>query len=311
MTTYLIRRALWLIPVILTVSIITFGLMHIAPGGPWDRDPESKPLPARTIERLNREFNLDKPIHEQYLRYMWGAVRGDLGPSYQRPSKNVTELLIQRFPYSARLGMQAVLLAVLVGIPLGLLAALRHNSWADYGALFFSTVGSAVPSFVFGIYLIIFLAVGLDLFPVAASNWDDPGAWVLPTIALAAGPASLLARLTRASVLEVLQHDYVRTARSKGLGERIIVLRHILRNSMLPVWTVLGPITAALVTGSFVIEQVFSVPGIGRYFVVAISERDYSMIMGTTLFYALLVAIGNMLIDLTYVLFDPRIRVGG
>ena len=310
MTAYIIRRVLWLIPVLLVVSIITFGLMHTAPGGPWDRSPEEKPLPQRTIDRLNKEFNLDKPVHEQYLLYMWGAVRGDLGPSYQRPSQNVGQLIMDRLPYSARLGLQALFLSILIGVPFGVIAALRQNSWVDYLALFVTTIGSAVPSFVLGIYLIIFLSVGLGWFPVAASDWGDLRAWVLPTIALSVAPSALLARLTRSSILEVLRQDYIRTARAKGLREQIVVIRHVLKNSLIPVWTVLGPITAGLVTGSFVIEQVFSVPGVGRFFVEAIGNRDYSMIMGTTLFYALMVALANLIIDVTYGLFDPRIKVG-
>ncbi len=309
MTPYIIRRVLWLIPVLLVVSVVTFALMHMAPGGPWDRDSSQKPLPARTIERLNRQFNLDKPVYEQYLLYMWGAVRGDLGPSYTQPGKNVGELILDRIPYSGRLGLQALLLALVIGIPLGVIAALRQNTWIDYIALFLSTIGSAVPSFVLGIYLIIVFAVALNLFPVAASDWGDWRAWVLPTIALAVGPAAYMARLTRSSILEILRQDYVRTARAKGLRENVVVVRHVLKNAMIPVWTVLGPITAGLVTGSFVIEQVFSVPGVGRFFVSAISQRDYSMIMGTTLFYALMIALGNLIIDVTYGLFDPRIKV--
>src|SRR5687767_12332514 len=309
MTPYIIRRVLWLIPVLLVVSVVTFSIMHMAPGGPWDRNADEKPLPAHIIERLNRQFNLDKPVHEQYLLYMWGAVRGDLGPSYTQPGKNVGELIIDRIPYSGRLGLQALFLALLIGIPLGVIAALRQNTWIDYVALFLSTIGSAVPSFVLGIYLIIFFAVALNLFPVAASDWGDWKAWVLPTVALSVGPAAYMARLTRSSILEILRQDYVRTARAKGLRENVVVVRHVLKNAMIPVWTVLGPITAGLVTGSFVIEQVFSVPGVGRFFVSAISQRDYSMIMGTTLFYALMIALGNLIIDVTYGLFDPRIKV--
>jgi len=311
MTYYIIRRVLWLIPVLLTISIITFALMHITPGGPWDRESGNRPLPQHVIDRLNKQFNLDKPLYEQYALYMWGAIRGDLGPSYQRPSSNVTTLIVDRFPYSARLGLQALLLALLLGIPFGVIAALRQNSWVDYVALFFATIGTAVPSFVLGIYLLIIFAVNLDLFPVAATNWGSLDAWVLPTIALAVTPAAYLTRLTRSSILEILRQDYIRTARAKGLRERMVVLGHVIKNAMLPVWTVLGPITAGLITGSFIIETVFSVPGIGRFFVQAISARDYSMVMGTTLVYAFLVALANLLIDISYGLFDPRIKVEG
>lgn len=307
---YTIRRVFWLVPVLLVVSIVTFSLMHLAPGGPWDRETGNKPLPKKTIERLNAAFNLDKPLPQQYLLFLAGAVRGDLGPSYQRPSSNVTDLIFQRLPYSARLGVQALILALLLGIPLGAIAALRQNSWIDYAALFIATAGIAIPSFVLGIYLLIIFAVGLDLFPVAAANWDDWKAWVLPTVALSVGPAAYITRLMRSSILEVLHQDYIRTARAKGLRERVVVWRHVLKNAMIPVWTVLGPIAAGLVTGSFIIETVFTIPGVGRYFVQAIGARDYSMIMGTTLFYALLVAVGNLLIDISYGLFDPRIRVG-
>ena len=311
MTQYVIRRILWVFLVLFAVSLITFALMHIAPGGPWDRESDKKPLPQRTIERLNAQFNLDKPWHEQYALYMWGALHGDLGPSYQKPGENVTALLMERLPYSARLGLGALLLAAAVGFPLGIIAAVRRNSWADYVALSFATIGTAVPSFVIGIYLIIFLAVGLDLFPVAATNWSDPISWVLPTITLAAAPTAYIARLVRSTIIEALEQDYVRTARAKGLRESKVVFKHALRNAMIPVWTVMGPIAAGLVTGSFVVETVFSVPGVGRFFVQSISSRDYSMIMGTTLFYALMIALANLVIDLTYGLFDPRMRVTG
>jgi oligopeptide transport system permease protein len=310
-TQYVIRRILWVFLVLFAVSLITFGLMHIAPGGPWDRESGNKPLPQRTIQRLNAQFHLDLPWYEQYGLYMWGAVRGDLGPSYTKPGENVTDILMDRLPYSARLGIGAMLLAMVVGFPLGIIAAVRRNSWVDFVALFFATIGTAVPSFVIGIYLIIFLAVGLNLFPVAATNWDDPRAWVLPIITLAVAPMAYIARLVRSTLIEALGQDYVRTARAKGLTERKVVLKHALRNAMIPVWTVLGPIAAGLVTGSFVVETVFSVPGIGRFFVQSISQRDYSMIMGTTLFYALLIALANLVVDLTYGLFDPRLKVTG
>lgn len=309
MLRYIIRRVLWLIPVMFVVSLITFGLMHLAPGGPWDRAPGARQLPAATVRQLNAMFHLDDPVWKQYLYYMADAVRGNLGPSYQRPSVTVNQRLGEGLPFSARLGLQALIFALLLGLPLGIIAALRQNSWVDYLALFFATVGIAVPSFVLGIYLIIFLAVGANLFPVAATDWSDWKAWVLPTIALGVTPAAYMARLIRSSMLEALRQDYVRTARAKGLAEQVVVISHVLKNAMIPVWTVLGPIAAGLVTGSFIIENVFSVPGIGRFFVNAITARDYSMIMGTTLFYALLIALGNLLIDISYGLFDPRIKV--
>jgi len=309
MLRYIVRRVLWLIPVMFVVSLITFGLMHLAPGGPWDREAGARQLPAATVRQLNTKFHLDEPVWKQYLLYMADAVQGNLGPTYQRPSITVNARLGEGLPFSARLGLQALIFSLLLGLPLGIIAALRQNSWVDYLALFFATVGIAVPSFVLGIYLIIFLAVGANLFPVAASDWSDWRAWVLPTIALGVTPAAYMARLIRSSMLEALRQDYVLTARAKGLAEQVVVITHVLKNAMIPVWTVLGPIAAGLVTGSFIIENVFSVPGIGRFFVNAIGARDYSMIMGTTLFYALLIAVGNLLIDVSYGLFDPRIKV--
>jgi oligopeptide transport system permease protein len=309
MIRYIVRRVLWLIPVMFVVSLVTFGLMHLAPGGPWDREAGARQLPAATVRQLNLKFHLDEPVWKQYLLYMADAVQGNLGPTYQRPSVTVNQRLGDGLPFSARLGLQALIFALLLGLPLGIIAALRQNSWVDYLALFFATIGIAVPSFVLGIYMIIFLAVGANLFPVAASDWSDWRAWVLPTIALGVTPAAYMARLIRSSMLEALRQDYVRTARAKGLAEQVVVITHVLKNAMIPVWTVLGPIAAGLVTGSFIIENVFSVPGIGRFFVNAIGARDYSMIMGTTLFYALLIAVGNLLIDVSYGLFDPRIKL--
>ena len=303
MTGYIVRRILWLIPVLLVVSLITFVLMHNTPGGPWARE---KRLPQSTVEALNRAYNLDKPVWEQYLIYVWNASHGDLGPSFKYIGRNVSEIIAQGLPVTAHLGLMALAIALVVGLPLGVAAAIRQNSIVDYASMFFAIIGVCTPSFILGILLMVVFATTLHLFPTA--GWESPLHWVLPTITLAAYPAAQIARYTRASMLEVIRQDYIRTARAKGLAERAVITGHMIRNALIPVVTILGPITAFLVTGSFIIEYLFAVPGIGRLYVQAIGQRDYSMIMGTTLLYAFVVVIMNIIVDILYVFIDPRIR---
>ncbi|MBI2755795.1 MAG: ABC transporter permease [Chloroflexi bacterium] len=302
MTRYLIRRVLWLVPVLLFVSLITFTLMKLTPGGPWDRE---KQLPPQVVAELNRRYNLDKPAWEQYLFYMGNVLQGDLGPSYIYQNRSVTTILQQGLPHTASLGALAALLAVCIGIPLGIVAALRQNSGVDYAALFFATLGASVPSFVLAFILIIVFALNLRLVPT--SGWGKPNQYILPVVTLALGQAALLTRLTRASVLEVSRQDYMRTARAKGLQEFLVVRRHLLKNALIPVVTILGPILAFLITGSFIVENVFSIPGVGRLFVQGISQRDYSLIMGTTLLYTAVIAVLNLIVDILYGFIDPRI----
>jgi oligopeptide transport system permease protein len=330
MTTYIVRRVFWLVPVLFFVSLITFSLMHAAPGGPWDRDLEARQVDKRTQELLNERFGLDKPLFfnleggnpldSQFFNYVWNAVRGDLGPSYRQRGRDVQDILFQppegkhiwesRFGYSMRLGLLALGIAVVLGIPLGMIAALRRNTVADYTSLFLSTIGISVPSFVMAIFLIIIFAVQLKLMKIVQDDWSTPGAWLVPAAVLGFHTFAYITRLTRSTMLEVMQQDYIRTARAKGLAERIVVFRHMLRNALIPVVTILGPALAALVTGSFIIETMFSFPGSGGEYVRAIRNRDYSMIMATTLVYALLVAVANLTVDLVYGFLDPRIKVG-
>ena len=330
MMTYFVRRIFWLIPVLFFVSLITFTLMHAAPGGPWDRSLEDRQVDVRTQELLNKEFGLDKPLffntqggnplNSQFFSYIWNMVQGDLGPSYRQRGQDVQDILFKapedkpfwysKFGYSARLGLLAVLFAVVFGIPLGVLAALNRNTIVDYITLFISTVGISVPNFVLAIFLIILFASRLKLIKIVQQSWDNPGAWLVPAVILGFGTFAFVARLTRSTMLEVMQQDYIRTARAKGLTERSVIIRHMLRNSLIPVVTILGPALADLVTGSFIIEQMFSFPGMGRAFVTSIGQRDYSMIMGVTLIYAFLVAIANLSVDLVYGFLDPRIKVG-
>lgn len=331
MITYIIRRLLWLIPVIIVVGGITFILMHSAPGGPWDRDLNARQVDPRTQERLNEQFGLDKPLWRQFTTYMigdvnsegewsWGLIGGNLGPSYRVRGRDVQDILFEppeempfwksRFGYSLRLGLLALSLAVAIGIPLGTISALRQNSLIDYVSMFVATLGISVPSFVIAIFLIIIFASWLKLVPVVPKTWEDPRVWVMPAAVLGFGTLAYTTRLTRTSMLEVMRQDYIRTARAKGLAERTVVTVHMIKNALIPVVTILGPALAGLVTGSFIIETMFGFPGMGRAYVQAIGQRDYSMIMGTTLIYAILVALANLSVDFVYVLIDPRIRLG-
>jgi oligopeptide transport system permease protein len=300
---YVIRRLAWMLLVLFLVALITFLLMHLVPGGPWDRE---KTLAPNVIENLNKKYGLDKPLVEQFGSYIWNALHGDLGLSYMYQDRGVTQILMQGFPITATLGTVAFFLALLMGVPLGIGAALKQNSALDYGAVVFATIFASIPNFVLGIFLMIIFSVELHWLPTG--GWGSIRQIIMPAFALAALPAAYMARISRASMLEVVKQDYIRTARSKGLAERIILIRHILRNALIPVVTVAGPELAALVTGSFIIENLFSIPGIGRLFVLGIQGRDYGLIMGTVLFYAFAIAILNLAVDILYGAIDPRIR---
>ena len=330
MATYFFRRILWLIPVLFTVALITFVLMHAAPGGPWDRDLSARQVDAATQKVLNAHYGLDKPLWRQFVAYTFGdfdqegkfdcgLMCGNLGPSYRVRGRTVQDILFEppknksnlnsKFGYSLRLGLLALTMAAVIGVPVGVFAALKQNSWVDYLSLFIATAGISLPSFVMAIFLIIIFASTLHWVSVIPKSWEDTKAWFLPAAVLGFTTMAYVARLTRTSMLEVLRQDYVRTARAKGLGERLVVYRHMMRNALIPVVTILGPSLAALVTGSFIIETMFSFPGMGKEYVQAISRRDYSMIMGTTLIYVLMVSIANLTVDFLYVIIDPRIRL--
>jgi oligopeptide transport system permease protein len=300
---YIGRRFLWIIPVLFTVSIITFFLMHAVPGGPWDRD---KRLPQATQDRLNAKYGLDQPIFIQYITWAGKFIQGDLGPSYRYTDRSVNDIVADGIWTTVQLGIMAFLLSVVVGIPLGIFAALGHNRGPDYVSTSLSIVGIATPSFVLAIMLIVFFAVQLRWFPTG--GWKGPDTWVLPTIALAGFPIAVIARYTRASMLEVTRKDYIRTAHSKGLSDQAVVSRHMIRNALIPVVTILGPTLAFLVTGSFIIERIFGIPGIGQFYITSISTRDYSLLMAMTMLYAFAVAFLNVVVDVLYAYIDPRIR---
>jgi len=351
MSRFLIRRALINIPTLFVVALITFAIMHATPGGPWDIDPGKRTADPKLQEVLNRRYGLDKPLFlntkafeaawaeranplrltqalldAQFWNYMWNLLHGDLGPSYRLRGRDVQEVMFfpesgqpiwtSRFGTTALIGVFALVIAVTVGLSLGIIAALKQNTIVDYASLFFATAAYGIPNFVLGIFMILIFAVLLDVVPVMTppiwfedSHAPNLAAAFLPALTLAVGPAAYLARLTRSSMLEVMRQDYTRTARAKGLAERVVVGRHMLKNALIPVVTVLGPALANLVTGSFIIESLFQVNGIGRLYVESIARRDYSMIMGTTLFYALLVVLANMSVDIVYGVLDPRMRI--
>jgi ABC-type dipeptide/oligopeptide/nickel transport system permease component len=304
MTRYIIRRLLWMIPVLFFISVITFAMAHAVPGGPFTRE---KPLPADVIANLEKYYGLDKPVWRQYVDYM-GAIltRFDFGPVYSSRSRRVNDVFADHLPVSAQLGIVAIALALVIGVPLGVLSALKQNTFWDYLGMGVAVFGVSVPNVVLGPLLILIFALTLGWLPVA--GWGTPAQMLMPALALSTGSSALIARLTRASMLQVIREDYIRTARAKGLTERMVMVRHALKNAFIPVATILGPTFAALVTGTFVVERIFAVPGMGRYFITSITNRDYPVVMGTILLYAVILVLANLAVDVTYAFLDPRIR---
>ena len=305
MTRYAIHRVLSAIPTLFIIITVAFFMMRAAPGGPFDQDRQ---LPAAIEKNLLAHYNMDQPLWGQYLDYLGGILVGDFGPSFKYRDFTVKELIMTGFPASLRVGGTAMLLAIVLGIGFGLVAAWRQNSAVDYAVMSMAMTGIAIPNFVMAPLLTLVFGVHLSLLPVA--GWGDGSVrnLVLPVIALALPQIAYISRLTRGSMVEVLNANYVRTARAKGLRERIVVLRHALKGALLPVVSYLGPATAALATGSVVIETIFDIPGIGRYFVQGALNRDYTLVMGVVTFYATLIVGLNLLVDLVYGLLDPKVR---
>jgi oligopeptide transport system permease protein len=259
-----------------------------------------------TVDRLNAKYGLDQPIYIQYVTWAGKFLQGDLGPSYRYVDRTVNDIVADGIWTTVQLGIMAFLLSVVVGIPLGIFAALGHNRGPDYLSTSISIIGIAMPSFVLSMLIIVFFAVNLGWFPTG--GWKGPQYWVLPTIALAGFPIAVIARYTRASMLEVTRKDYVRTAHSKGISDQSVVSRHMIRNALIPVVTILGPTLAFLVTGSFIIETIFGIPGVGRFYITAIGTRDYGLLMAMTMLYAFAIAFLNVVVDVLYAYIDPRIR---
>lgn len=300
---YIVKRMGLMLITLLMISILVFFLMHAIPGGPFTAQRE---LPPEVEAALNAKYNLDASLFEQLTDYLGGLVRGDLGPSFKYPGMQVNDFIREGFPVSGKLGLVTILFVLAASIPMGVVAALKNGKWQDVLMMILATVGVTIPSFV--IATILMYAFSLKLGWLPAFGLDSPAGYILPVLALGGYSLSFLARLVRSSLLEVMGQDYIRTARAKGLSEYRVVTRHALRNAMIPVITILGPTIAALLTGSFVIEKIFALPGMGKHFVTSITNRDYTTILGITIFYATFLIVMVFIVDLFYVLIDPRIK---
>jgi oligopeptide transport system permease protein len=321
MTKFVIRRILVSIPVIFAIALVTFMMVHALPGGPFDTLGD-RPMPQRVVEMMEARYGLNEPIANQFVAYIGNLLQGDLGVMYRNPSQNVNEIVNQTFPVSIQLGLLSVALGLVIGIPTGIIAALNHNSIIDNAATTLAVLGVSIPNLVLGPVLILVFGVYLDWFPIAFWGADPPFSFyflppltsefwthaVMPVFAIGTGVSAAIARLTRAGLLEVLSEDYIRTARSKGLRERAVVVVHALKNSMIPVATLMGPLLAGAVTGSLVVELIFAINGMGRRFVSSVGQREYFLLTSLTLIYSLILIFGNIMVDIMYAWLDPRIR---
>jgi oligopeptide transport system permease protein len=301
---YLGKRIFFMLLSLFLIITATFFIMKAVPGGPFTSE---KNVPDEIRAALEAKYKLNLPLHEQYLDYLIGILKWDLGPSFAEKSSTVNEIINRGFPVSAHLGAQALLIAIFGGITLGVIAALKHNKWQDYTAMVLAVLGLSVPSFILASFLQYFFAMKMGWFPIA--KWEGFEYTILPSLALAAMPMAFIARLTRSNMLEVMSQDYIKTAKAKGLNTVTITVKHAIRNALLPVITYLGPLVANILTGAFVIERIFGVPGLGREFVMSITNRDYTVIMGTTVFYSIILVTAVLLVDIAYTLIDPRIKL--
>ncbi len=303
MLRFAIKRLLGAVPTLLVLIALAFFLIKVAPGGPFDTDRQ---LPPEIEANLNAAYHLDEPLYKQFSLYLSGLLRGDFGPSFQYRDYTVTELIAAGFPVSLRLGGLAMLLAFCVGVAVGTIAALKQNAFTDHAVMAAAMTGVSIPNFVMAPLLVLLFAVTLKWLP--AGGLGDWRHLVLPVIALGLPQIAYIARLTRGSMIEVLRADFIRTARAQGLPQRAVIVRHALKPALLPVISYLGPATAAIITGSVVIEQIFGVPGLGRFFVQGALNRDYTLVMGVVVFYGVLIIVLNLIVDLVYVRLDPRVR---
>ena len=303
MIKYWIKKFLYLLITIWVIVTATFFLMKATPGDPFT---DEKAVPKEVLDSLYRHYGLDQPIYKQYFKYLYSVVTWDLGPSFKYKARTVNEIIKESFPISFILGMEALFLSISLGIILGTIAALKHNKWQDYLSVFIAIIGISVPSFILASFLQYIFSMKLGWFPVA--RWGTFKQTVLPALSLAMLPMAYIARLTRSSMLEVLQQDYIKTAKAKGLSSFTVIRKHALRNALLPIITYMGPLTTNILAGSFVVEKIFGIPGLGQWMVMSISNRDYTVIMGTTVFYAILLLVSIFLVDILYGFIDPRIQ---
>lgn len=304
MALYILKRLVSAILVLWVILTITFFLMHAIPGGPFTSEKKLPPQVQATIEAT---YHLNDPLDKQYMDYLGRVVHFDLGPSFQYEGRTVNDIISESFPVSAQLGLISLVVALVGGVFFGVLSVWKPNSCIDYGISFFSTLGISVPTFIIGALLVYYLGFVLPIFPVAL--WKGPAYVILPVLTMAAQPMAFIARLMRSELGETYSKDFIRTARAKGLSPLSILFRHALGNAILPVITYIGPLTASLLTGSFVVETIFAIPGLGRYFVTSIYNRDYTVVLGITIFFSALIVVFNLIIDLIYPLIDPRVKL--
>lgn len=309
MVRYLLGRIIGLIIVLFIVSVLAFLLMHSIPGGPFDET--KNPLPPAAKANILKKYGLDKPIYEQYINYMGNALHGDFGISFQSPTETVIDLIARTWPVSIQLGLLAIIVAFTTGLAAGIIAAIKQNTWIDYIVTFISTLGITVPNFVIALWLLLIFSIQLGWVPTG--GWPtEGGEWtsaILPVITLALGPSALVARYTRSSMVEVIRSEYIRTANAKGLSARVVILRHTLKNALIPMITILAPQIPNLITGTIFVEVIYRIPGLGKFFVSSIYLRDYPMIMATMLLVAALWSITYLLSDILYTVVDPRVRL--
>ena len=309
MAKYIISRILGLLATLLVLSLVVFILMHSIPGGPFDLSGGDKgiALPDAVRQEILKNAGLDKPLPIQYLKYVWNALHFDFGTSFYKPTMTVNQIIGQNWGVSIQLGLLTFIGSSILGIFLGILSGFNQNTAIDYITSVISVIGVVIPNFVVAIVLVMVFSVILRWLPTG--GWNGPKTWIMPVIAYSLQPMSQIARYTRTSVIDVIGEDYIRTAKAKGLPDRIMIYKHILRNALIPILTILGPILADVLTGSFYIESIFRIPGLGRYFTTSVNQRDYPMILGTTLLVAALMAIVNLITDVLYGIVDPRIRM--
>lgn len=305
MIQYIIKRLLAAILSMFLLVTATFFLMHAVPGSPFNPG-EQKNIPPEILAQIRSKYGLDDPPFKQYVSYMGKLLQGDLGVSFKKQNYSVNELVMGGFPASAKIGVWAIIVALAIGLPLGIISALKRGGWMDWFSMILATIGIAVPTFIIAMLLLYIFAMRLGWLPVF--GWGTWKHMVIPVACLSLSPIAYITRLMRSSMLEVSRQDYIRTARAKGVGEFMVIGKHAVRNAILPVVTYLGPLVAGLLTGSFVIERLFMIPGLGRYFVTAVSDRDYSVILGLTIFYGGFLMICILLVDIAYAIIDPRVR---
>jgi oligopeptide transport system permease protein len=306
MVKYIFKRIGAGIVSLFVLITITFFLLHIIPGGPFS-PAENRNVPPKILEKITEQYGLNDPIPEQYVRYLKNLAQGNLGTSFKKQDTTVNELIAQGFPVSAKVGFWGVLISLAIGVPLGVVAAVKRGKWPDGAAMVFATIGVSVPSFVICVLMMYFFCEKWKIFPsYGLTSWKH---YILPVFCMAFSQIAYITRLMRSSMLETMRQDYIRTERAKGVPEFAVIGKYAMKNSLLPIITYVGPMVAALLTGTFIIEKMFSVPGLGRYFVTAISDRDYSVTLGLTLFVGALIIVVNIIVDIMYALIDPRVKI--